>query len=421
MKTALLGLAVAGALFSSPSARAQTKDAFSEFARICERDAGRLWGASLCGPLLIVEPSTRSVRASQADAEGVLHPEGDRWVGVLPPGVGIANTSVEWAGVRWIMVMAPLPDNASERRDRLVHEAWHRAQADVNLPAAASDCAHLETERGRYLLRLELRALRQAVLARGGVRRRAARDALRFRAVRLAEFAQSAEAEAALDRNEGLASYTGAKLGAAAPYLHAAAILQQYDQHRAFARAYAYASGPAYGLLLDQFRPGWRRQLASGDRATPAELLAQSLRLKADAAFPAAAAARYGGVEIAAQEQARALQQQARIEALRVRYAAGPRLVVPLTSVRMEFDPNQVTPIEGLGNHYGVLTLRDAWGELVSAEGALISGDFSSATVLDPGPDRRSGPGWSLQLAPGFQISTPGADGAVRVGPAQRE
>jgi hypothetical protein len=35
------------------------------------------------------------------------------------------------------------------------------------------------------------------------------------------------------------------------PYLYAARILDRYDGDYALARTYAYASGPAYGLLLD--------------------------------------------------------------------------------------------------------------------------------------------------------------------------
>ncbi len=42
------------------------------------------------------------------------------------------------------------------------------------------------------------------------------------------------------------------------------------------------------------------------------------------------------------------------------RFATGPRLVLPLHGSRMEFDPNAVTPIEGLGSVYQSLVIRDA-------------------------------------------------------------
>jgi hypothetical protein len=80
----------------------------------------------------------------------------------------------------------------------------------------------------------------------------------------------------------------------------------------------------------------------------------------------------------------------------------------------MEFDPNGVTPVEGLGNYYGVLTIRDAWGELRADEGALISSDFRRLTVSTPAPGIVSGPGWRLSLAPGYQLIGPDGAGIFR-------
>ena len=37
---------------------------FDEAKKLCERDAGRLWGVSLCGPMVIVDQATE--RAPQA-------------------------------------------------------------------------------------------------------------------------------------------------------------------------------------------------------------------------------------------------------------------------------------------------------------------------------------------------------------------
>ena len=46
---------------------------FREARAACERDGGRLWGVSPCGPILFVEPQTRGVVANQPDAEGQDH------------------------------------------------------------------------------------------------------------------------------------------------------------------------------------------------------------------------------------------------------------------------------------------------------------------------------------------------------------
>jgi hypothetical protein len=382
----------------------------AELQQMCNEDRARLWGVDLCGPLLVVDPATREAWASQPDRDGVLSIQGAGYAGRLPEGVGIANTSVNWAGVRWIMVMGPLPTDATERRVLVAHEAWHRVQNLLGLPQSASDCAHLETERGRYLMRLEFRALSTALRSRGAARREAARDALMFRAVRISEFANAASQEAALDRNEGLASYTGVKLGAGAnAEMFAARTLDRSDHHAAFARAYAYSSGPAYGLLLDEMQPAWRTTLAGN---APADLLVPILRPPAfEAERFYRIAGRYGGEVVATEELQRAQTQRARIVELRQRFAEGPRLSIGLRRMQMEFDPNQVTPVEGLGNFYGVLTVRDAWGELRATEGALISSDLSRIILPAPSPSGFSGPGWTVIPAAGAVVGAPDASG----------
>jgi hypothetical protein len=389
-------------------------DAADELRDMCRRDAGRLWGADLCGPLIIVDPETRAVWASQADGEGVLHRQRDGWIGTLPAGVGVANTSTEWAGVRWIMVVGPLPRDETERRVLLAHESWHRIQTQIGLAAQGSDCIHLETEQGRTLLRLEMRALAQAMRSENDARWNAVRDALAFRAARLAAFPNASAQEAALDRNEGLASYTGAKLGAgidAAAF--AAKTLDDYDRHSAYARAYAYATGPAYGLLLDRQDRDWRTHLG---QAAPADLLAHLMRFEPPSAADLSLASfRYGSSIIAAQESGRAGEQRTRIASLRGRYGDGARLVLPLGQMHMDFDPNRVTPINGLGNAYQTLTVRDAWGELRATDGALISTDFSQLIAPAPNGDGLSGPGWTLTLAPGYRLVGPNARGVRSV------
>jgi hypothetical protein len=43
---------------------------FEEATKLCERDAGRLWGVSLCGPMVIFDPTTGTRATSQPEPEG---------------------------------------------------------------------------------------------------------------------------------------------------------------------------------------------------------------------------------------------------------------------------------------------------------------------------------------------------------------
>ena len=93
-KTAWLALG----LVSATSAGAQTPaQALREADAICRRDNGALWGVSLRGPMLLVEPATRSVFANQPGGEKELKANGDVFAGKLPDQINVANTAVEWA------------------------------------------------------------------------------------------------------------------------------------------------------------------------------------------------------------------------------------------------------------------------------------------------------------------------------------
>ncbi|MGH8185418.1 MAG: hypothetical protein ACREUC_02550, partial [Steroidobacteraceae bacterium] len=192
----------AGEVVAQESDYESQRTAAAELAEMCKADGGRLWGVSLCGPFIVVDPQTRAAWANQADSGGVLHAAGGGWVGVLPDDAPIANTAVEWSGVRWTMLMS-IPENPTDRRVLLAHEAWHCIQPELGLVTRNTDNAHLEEERGRYLLQLEFRALRAAMEARGNARWRAAREALQLRAARLRDYSAADDEEAALDRNEG--------------------------------------------------------------------------------------------------------------------------------------------------------------------------------------------------------------------------
>src|SRR5262245_47025224 len=158
-----------------------------------ERDNGRLWGVQLMAPILFVDAGTREVCSSDADSAGILKPAGSSmFAGTLPAEINAANTSLHWGGRLWSMVLWPLPDDPVLRRALLIHELWHRVQADIGLPASGPSNAHLDTPDGRLWLQLEWRALALALDRMGDARAQAIGDALTFRATRRREFPGSA-------------------------------------------------------------------------------------------------------------------------------------------------------------------------------------------------------------------------------------
>jgi len=310
-------------------------------------------------------------------------------------------------------VRLPLPTDRFERIRLLVHESFHRIQPDLGLNARDAINAQLDERDGRFLLRLELRALSKAVGSSGAAARRATRDALLFRAQRNRLYPGSDTLEAALETQEGLPEYTGTRLALAATRLRASRASQaaaEFEGRPTYVRALGYGTGPLLGLLLDRYAPRWRarirdagfaRQLANATGFVPPADLAGEV---------AAAAARYGGGDLAAAEDQRAATRARSVAAYRARLVAGPVIVLRADQMFRSFDPNALVPLGENGTVYPTGTFRADWGALtVDSAGALVAPDNREVRVpappaVDTAAAVVAGNGWRLELRPGWRL-----------------
>jgi hypothetical protein len=256
-------------------------------------------------------------------------------------------------------------------------------------------------------MRLEWHALARALRDSGAARTAAVRDALAFRHARHARFPDKVESERALDMGEGLASYTGIVLAAQSRADAIARALEEMagqESGESYVRTAAYASGPAYGLLLDAASPRWTRTVRASD--DPAAMLMRALGVQ-PAADAEAAAARYGGAAIRAAEERREQQRQARIAELRRRFVDGPVLLMPGGGSGYS-DSRGAVVIPDVGTiWFGDYRQKGSWGVLEANKGVLLSTDGGTRRV--PAPVRSdsatiSGDGWTLKVAPGWVV-----------------
>ena len=115
----LLGAATAAEAQVQPEL---AKRYFEEATKLCERDAGRLWGVSLCGPMVIFDQATGTRATSQQEPE--------RQPRRFP---GIADGPVSWGGLRWVSFpMYMLADKADDVRQQIMlHRLFHRIQGEL--------------------------------------------------------------------------------------------------------------------------------------------------------------------------------------------------------------------------------------------------------------------------------------------------
>ena len=410
----LLSMLAAAAPAGAAVDPAQAQAVFEEAAQLCGRDAGALWHHSLCGPILLVDWHDNAVVANQADAGGVLKGAGPVFTGTLPASVVIANTPIEWSGTRWTEMVWPLPEDVEHRHVMISHELFHRAQIELGMVQADGGNVHLDSLEGRILLQLEWQALARALGAPAPAAREAAiGDALLFRHARYRLFPDAQAEERALELNEGVAEYTGVRVGLPTPQqrtAYALRDLQAFVAAPTFVRSFAYATGPAWGLLLDDADPAWRGKLASGRGLD--QLLQSALKLPEPAASTAAAREAAYDTSLRPREVARDQARQARLADLKARLVDGPVLVLPLAHLHAsyQFNPQTLQPLGTAGIVYPTMKLSADWGTLEVAQGALLDKAMSVAAVSAEGVSMAhpQGTGWTLALNKGWRLA-PGA------------
>jgi len=417
----LVALAHAAFADTAPSGidREAAAAAFAEAHSLCSADDGRLWGVSLCGPMMFVDPQTHAAVANEPVTGGAR--DGSLYRFTLPADMGTSNTSLEYGGTRWTMIRWPLTTDPDTRAVLLMHESYHRIQPQVGLVGSGGLNAngHLDSEQGRVWLRGEMHALAAALNASGSARVSALRDALVMAAYRHSLFAGSAEQEQQLEINEGLAESTGIDAGLSAdkriPYaLHDLASLERAPS---YVREFPYGIGPAYAELLDAASPDWRKGVTqTTDLGTlAAERYAIAVPVP-DAATAGAALARHEGATIQAEEHARGVALAQRDRRYTRELIDGPTLTLPLRHMQITFDPTAVESFAEHGSVYHTLHVGDDWGVLELSSGdALIGPRFDRIVVVAPrsGAGAPSGPGWTLRLAPGYVVAPdPGKPGS---------
>jgi hypothetical protein len=407
---------------------ARASAVLEEFEAACGRVAP-IWPVELCGELVLVHPQTGLAVANRPDPAGAFEAQEGVFVGEWPADMGVANTAFEWDGEWWAMVMLPVSEDRFSRLMLLAHESFHRIQPALGHVVADPMARHLDEQAARVWLRLELRALVRALAEEGEAARQAARDALLFRQVRHDSFPDAVEVERQLEAHEGLAEYTGARFALDATGADASVVadrVARFEHRPTYVRSLGYGTGPALGLLLDRYAPGWR------DALEPRPALASHLADALNATQTGRGvglleraerrAAAYDVDDIRVEEAARAK----RLADERARYQAelvdGPVLAIEAPELRLMFNPNTVLPLGEEGDVYPGAILMGPWGRLTMEEGgALAPAGRNTARVAAPRdsqPDADGilhGEGWTLELESGWRLAPGDRDGDYRV------
>src|SRR5215218_3733716 len=135
--TAVLAYVVIG---HAPPAAAQVdqqraQEYFKEAQALCERDGGRLWGASICAPMVIGDARTQTFATSQPP------PTAPR-----PKLIGLLMGPIQWGDSKWAALVWDMVANQPPaiRNSMFLHESFHIVQMQLGLAVSTVSAEHLD-------------------------------------------------------------------------------------------------------------------------------------------------------------------------------------------------------------------------------------------------------------------------------------
>ncbi len=264
----------------------------------------------------------------------------------------------------------------------LIHESWHRIQDEIGLPACGSSNQHLDETEGELLLKLELNILKTLLQDNSKDLAEGLRDAMTVRKMRQTMFLN--ENENQFECHEGMAEYTAFKLlplyndnEAIRKGLAAAAIMKGMN-NGGFGNSFAYLTGPAYGLLLDELVPEWRISIRSG-KTIPDVILAEVPLLDmVDTAEIERISTTYNVADYLAKERTRLEARDKEDAALRARFSESKWLIIHNNNTHFGFDPNErLVAYDSIGVIYKTMQLKGVFGAIDVKNGIIRANDWS--------------------------------------------
>ena len=400
------------AVFEKQTETEQIHSYFNGLEKVLQKDNGQFWNAPLYGPILIVNPNDRTFFANQNNISQSFRKTGNIYTDTLPPEINIANTATDWDGIRWTMVMAPLPEEEQSRNKLLIHELFHRIQPAIGFDDFQEySNAHLDTQSGRVFLKLELEALKKAVVAkRGDDQNKHLKNALIFRQLRYTN-EEIKTGENLLELNEGLAEYTGLMLSGFSEQeliSHFKESINTFYDNPTFVRSFAYQTIPIYGYLLSLKDNHWHQQITKETNLADYFAKANNITLPTHLEnHQLAIRDQYNFANIVAQEAIREKEKLAQLAEYKLIFLKKPTLKLSFENFNISFDPRNIVPLEEYGTVYPNLRITDNWGILTVENGALLSSDWSHVTVSAPtkiADTLVAGNGWELALNKNWRI-----------------
>jgi hypothetical protein len=386
---------------------------FSQVKKFCDRDGGKLWGKDLYGPLMFVDRPTRKIIANMPDAEGQLKLKDGVYTGSFPREIVLDNAGVVFGGT--LFGTAPLPPSEDTIRitTRAVHGLFHAFRKNSGIKPSGTYIRTMDEKNSRLWLKLEWKALKNALNSTGEHRSQSIRDALIFRGARREQYPKEISEENNFECWEGLTTFTYTLLCSNSDSeitKNFTDLLDRSYRFQSYSRSYGFIHGALYAWLA--YQKGYDFKTVKTDTVDLALLVRDIYNIKLpDICRDVAGSIALGyDVEtIYAEEEKRLADIREGIHRQISNFTEKPVVYIDLESPYFDFEPEEIRSLDTLGTIYNSIRVSDNWGKLtVEKGGALVSYNLRSMRVtaknFAEAKNHLSGDGWHLILNDDWQV-----------------
>ncbi len=386
---------------------------FREVETICKNDNGKLLGKNLYGPMMFVDRPTRKIFANQPDKEGILKEKEGVYMGDYPKELIIENKPLVFGGILFAMVLLPPQEDDYRIKTRAIRSFYHCFRKEAGHETTSFNVKHMDDKNARLWLKLEWRALRNAINNEGELRLQAIRDALIFRGARRELYPLSVNDENKFEDSEGLATFTSITLCEDSVGEAKRRLIENLDRTyklQSYGRIYGSVHGALYAYLAN--KKGFDFKTINSDTID----LGNEVKALYNIQLPSicrdvagSLALSYDVESIYQEEEQRLTDIKERIHNEVSTFTEKPVVYLELESPYFDFEPEDIRSLDTLGTIYATMRVADNWGKLtVDKVGCLVSYNLKflriTAKNFKESKNHVSGDGWQLMLNNNWQM-----------------
>jgi hypothetical protein len=380
---------------------------FGEVEKICKNDDGKLWGKNLYGPLMFVDRPTRKIFANQPDKDGILKEKDGVYMGDYPREFIIDYKPQEFGGTLFAMTVLPPQEDDYRIKTRAIHSFFHCFQKGAGLEPAGFNTKHMDDKNARLWLKLEWRALRNAINNDGELRLQSIRDALIFRGARQEFYPMSVIDENRFEDYEGLTTFTSITLCEDTIGEAKRRLIENLDRtykFQSYGRNYGLIHGALYAYLAHE--KGFDFKTIHSDTIDMGNEVKTLYNIQLPAICRDVAGSIALGYDIESiykEEEQRLADIKERIHREVSTFTERPVVYFELESPYFDFEPEDIRSLDTLGTIYTSMRVSDNWGKLtVDKGGCLVSYNLKflriTAKNFKESKNHFYGDGWQLIL-----------------------